>query len=71
MIIPLEVKAGENLHAKSLRVYCQKYKPILSIRTSLSNLQYKDGLLNIPLYIFFDLINILSKALASGYSGDD
>lgn len=65
MIIPVEVKAGENLHAKSLRVYCEKYQPTLSIRTSLTNLQYKDGLLNIPLYILFDLINIISKVLVS------
>lgn len=65
MIIPIEVKAGENLHAKSLKVYCDKYQPILSIRTSLTNLQYKDNLLNIPLYILFDLINIISMALVS------
>jgi predicted AAA+ superfamily ATPase len=62
-IIPVEVKAGENLHAKSLRVYIEKYKPDISIRTSLRNLQYAEGLINIPLFLFFELISIISKTV--------
>jgi predicted AAA+ superfamily ATPase len=62
-IIPVEVKAGENLHAKSLRVYIEKYKPDISIRTSLRNLQYAEGLINIPLFVFFELISIISKTV--------
>ena len=53
-VIPLEVKAGENLQAKSLKVYREKYKPLLSLRTSLSNLRLDGSLLNIPLYSFFN-----------------
>jgi hypothetical protein len=53
----------ENLHAKSLRVYIEKYKPDISIRTSLRNLQYSEGLINIPLFVFFELISIISKTL--------
>jgi len=26
-IIPIEVKSGENLKAKSFRLFCEKYKP--------------------------------------------
>jgi hypothetical protein len=63
LIIPVEVKAGENLHAKSLRVYIEKYKPDISIRTSLRNLQYAEGLINIPLFVFFELISIISKTV--------
>ena len=63
LIIPVEVKAGENLHAKSLRVYIDKYKPDISIRTSLRNLQYAEGLINIPLFVFFELISIISKTV--------
>jgi len=63
LIIPVEVKAGENLHAKSLRVYIEKYKPDISIRTSLRNLQYSEGLINIPLFVFFELISIISKTV--------
>ncbi|MDR1329984.1 MAG: AAA family ATPase, partial [Oscillospiraceae bacterium] len=48
-IYPVEVKAGENLRAKSLKMYREKYVPKLSIRTSLSNLRLDNGLLNIPL----------------------
>ena len=62
-IIPLEVKAGENLHAKSLRVYREKYNPVIAIRSSLRNLQYADKLLNIPLFVLFEVRNIISKTL--------
>ena len=54
-IYPVEVKAGENLQARSLRVYRDRYHPRLAIRTSLSNLRVDDGLLNIPLYALFNI----------------
>jgi predicted AAA+ superfamily ATPase len=49
-VIPLEVKATENLQAKSLKVYCQKYKPEIAIRTSLSDYRKEDWMINVPLY---------------------
>jgi predicted AAA+ superfamily ATPase len=49
-IIPIEVKAAENLKAKSLKTYHQKFNPGISIRTSLSNYRKEDWLLNLPLY---------------------
>jgi predicted AAA+ superfamily ATPase len=58
-IYPVEVKAGENLKARSLKVYREKYNPHLSIRASLSNLRMDNGLLNIPLYSLFNLENYL------------
>lgn len=58
-IYPVEVKAGENLQARSLRVYRERYHPRLAIRTSLSNLRLDDGLLNIPLFALFNLENYL------------
>jgi predicted AAA+ superfamily ATPase len=54
-IYPVEVKAGENLQARSLRVYRERYNPRLAVRTSLSNLRLDDGLLNVPLYGLFNL----------------
>jgi uncharacterized protein len=51
LIIPCEVKADENVQSKSLTVYHQKFNPILRIRYSLKNLHYRDGLLNIPLFM--------------------
>jgi uncharacterized protein len=50
-IIPIEVKSDENVKSKSLTMYEQKYKPTIRIRYSLKNLQFKDGLLNIPLFL--------------------
>ena len=49
-IIPVEVKAEENLHAKSLRVYCTKYNPELAIRTSMRNYSKESWMTNLPLY---------------------
>jgi hypothetical protein len=56
---PVEVKAGENLRSRSLKVYRERYAPNLAIRTSLSNLRLDDGLLNIPLFALFNLENYL------------
>jgi predicted AAA+ superfamily ATPase len=50
-IIPIEVKAAENLQAKSLRSFCEKYKPQNAIRTSLSDYRQESWLTNVPLYI--------------------
>ena len=47
---PIEVKAEENLKAKSLKVYCEKYQPAEAIRTSMSDYREQSWLTNIPLY---------------------
>ncbi len=49
-IILIEVKAAVNLQAKSLKFYHEKYKPVLSIRTSMADYKQEDWLLNLPLY---------------------
>ena len=49
-IIPIEVKAEENLKSKSLKVFVEKYKNKNAIRTSMSNYRKEDWLINIPLY---------------------
>ena len=48
--IPLEVKAEENLKAKSLKMYVEKYHPAEAIRTSMSGYRKQDWLTNIPLW---------------------
>jgi predicted AAA+ superfamily ATPase len=58
-IYPIEVKAGENLKARSLKVYRERYQPKTAIRASLSNLRLDEGLLNIPLYALFNMENYL------------
>ena len=54
-IIPIEVKAEENLKAKSLQMYCQKYKPEKAVRTSMSDYRKEDWLTNIPLYAIAEI----------------
>lgn len=49
-IIPIEVKAEENLKSKSLKVYQDKFAPKLVIRTSMSKYRQESWLTNIPLY---------------------
>lgn len=49
-IIPLEVKAETNLQAKSLKAFREKFKPDISVRTSMADYKEQDGLLNLPLY---------------------
>jgi predicted AAA+ superfamily ATPase len=50
-IIPIEVKSGENMHATSFKLFCQKYQPKTAIRTSLANYCKESWLINVPLYI--------------------
>jgi len=50
-IIPIEVKAGENLRAKSFKYFYDKYRPQSAIRTSLSNYREEIWMTNVPLYI--------------------
>ena len=50
-IIPIEVKSKTNLKAKSLKSYIDKFKPNISIRTSLADYKKTDDLLDIPLYM--------------------
>lgn len=49
-IIPIEVKAEVNLKSKSFSFFCDKYKPQIAIRTSLTAYKEESWLTNIPLY---------------------
>lgn len=55
-IIPIEVKAEENLKAKSLRAFAEKYKVKRSIRVSMSDYREQEWMVNYPLYAFSDLV---------------
>jgi len=60
-IVPLEVKASENLQAKSLKSFWQKYQPKYAIRTSMSDYRHEEWLTNVPLYAINILPNILKE----------
>ncbi len=49
-VIPVEVKAEENLKSKSLRVYHEAFNPDMSYRLSMSNYREQEWMINIPLY---------------------
>lgn len=49
-IIPIEVKAEENLKAKSLRTYVEQYQPPQAIRYSMADYREQDWMVNVPLY---------------------
>lgn len=54
-IIPIEVKAEENLKSKSLRTYVEKFSPNSAIRTSMSFYRKEEWLINIPLYAIAEI----------------
>lgn len=49
-IIPIEVKASDNITSKSLNYYIKRYKPQYSIRISTKNFGFSNGIKSIPLY---------------------
>jgi predicted AAA+ superfamily ATPase len=52
-VIPIEVKSGDNVQDKSLRVYMEKYQPAYAIRLSTSKFGFANEIRSIPLYAAF------------------
>ncbi len=61
IIVPVEVKAEENLHSKSLRSFRDRYNPPVSLRTSMSDYRREEWLVNIPLYALSEAGGILDS----------
>lgn len=55
MIIPIEVKAEENLKSKSLKVFVDKYQTEYNIRFSMNKHRVQDWMMNTPLYAVSNL----------------
>ena len=49
-IIPIEVKAEENVKSKSLKVYVEKFSPKTALRTSMNKYREESWMVNVPLY---------------------
>ena len=49
-VIPLEVKAEVSLQSKSLKAFADKFRPRLSIRSSMTDYRQDGSFLNLPLY---------------------
>lgn len=48
--MPVEVKADESQRSRGFRNFCEKYRPQLALRTSLSDYREQDRMKSIPLY---------------------
>ena len=57
--IPIEVKSSENLQAKSLKSFVQKYDTQINVRTSMTNYKKEEWLINIPLYMIGNINEII------------
>ncbi|MBQ9394703.1 MAG: ATP-binding protein [Proteobacteria bacterium] len=49
-VLPIEVKAVQNLRSKSLKYYYEKFKPAFAVRISMANAVDEGWLVNIPLW---------------------
>ncbi len=58
-VVPIEVKAEENLQAKSLKSFVEKYNTKVNVRTSMSDYRKEDWLINIPLYSIGNIEKII------------
>lgn len=54
--IPVEVKAEENLKAKSLKSYRDRFSPEISVRTSMADYRQDDRFINLPLYMIVEIV---------------
>lgn len=52
-IISIEVKAADNVRAKSLNVFTKRYKVPYSIRISAKNFGFENNIKSVPLYAVF------------------
>lgn len=55
LVIPLEVKSADNVRARSLGIYKNKFAPEYSVRVSARNIGFENGIKSIPLYALFAL----------------
>lgn len=77
-MIPIEAKAERNLQAKSLKVFCEKFRPRVALRTSMHyyfkqsvpypdtkdiNLPAEYQLIDIPLYAISEIRNEIAQPL--------
>jgi hypothetical protein len=60
-IVPLEVKAAENLQAKSLKTFCAKYEIRNAVRISLSDYRRESWMLNLPHYAISTLLSVVDQ----------
>ena len=58
-MLPVEVKAGTNVHAASLKRYGRECGAEVLVRLSLRNLSFDGRILNVPLFMIDELDRLL------------
>jgi predicted AAA+ superfamily ATPase len=58
-LVPLEVKASENLQSKSLKTFASKYTGVRCYRSSLSACREENWMTNVPLYGVSELVEMI------------
>ena len=61
-IIPIEVKAEDNVNGKSFAEYNKKYEPRIRLRFSLLNIKRNGNMINFPIFLC-DWLNYLLPVL--------
>ena len=61
IIIPIEVKSGENKKAVSFKRYIEKFKPEISVRFSTKEYLINGAIINIPLYFAGKMFELISE----------
>lgn len=56
--VPIEVKSNENLQAKSLKSFIQRYETKINVRTSMAGYEKQENIINIPLYLIGNIQKI-------------
>ena len=56
--VPIEVKSNENLQAKSLKSFIQRYETKVNVRTSMAGYEKQENIINIPLYLIGNIKKI-------------
>jgi len=67
-IVPIEVKAGEQGHLKSLIQFMKEKKSKVGIRISQRPLSYRDGVLSVPFYMIEQIPRLINLVNASWVS---
>ncbi len=62
-IVPIEVKAGKGGHLKSLKQFMAEKKSAVGIRVSQNPLEKKEKIVNLPLYLIYQLKKVIMEAV--------
>ena len=58
-IVPIEIKSGINLRARSLKIYIEKYRPPIAIRSSPADYKKTNNLYDVPLHLLSSFVTTI------------